>query len=200
MKFDNLIESFLRENQETVKKRNQDDIKKDFESLYAVFEGYPRTSKQAEEMGWKIFRNYGADKEEVICEQPNTNNSLTIDGRNYEIEIFKNDERIMLAYNDRNDPAFVPAFEIVHDKLLKISNKKVDDSDSDIFKTLGDRLFHIIEFFESRNKYREKWATRIDGKTEYFKEIPWWLEQGRKEKAERIGLDFNPLSKTEEEY
>jgi hypothetical protein len=181
MKFNSLVETILEENKE----RSQDEMRKDFESLYTMFEGLPRGVKQAQDMGWKITSNEYQKK--YICEDPSSKDTLTTDKDSYDIETFKDGGRFIFRYNGTNVSPFFPKFEIISDTPLKLSSKPT-----------GNRLFHMIEHLENGNSYREQWATKIDNETEYYKEYPWWLQN--KEKSEKIGIDISPVSKEEEEF
>jgi len=196
MKFNAQINTILKENENPSRERSQDEIRKDFESLYTMFEGLPRGVKQAREMGWKVTSN--KYQEEYICEDPSSKDNLTTDKDSYSIETFKNEGRFYFDYNDNNNEWRVPKFQIISDTPLKTSNGQEKSSDTDLYKTTGDRLFHILSYYDKGNKYMESWSTRIDDETEYYKEYPWWLQN--KEKAEKIGIDISPVSKEEEEF
>jgi hypothetical protein len=195
MKFNSRIETILKENENLSKERSQDEMRKDFESLYTMFEGLPRGVKQAQDMGWKITTN--KYQEEHICEDPSSKDNLTTDKDSYSLETFKDGGRFVFIFNDNRSPSS-PKFEIMSDTPLKLSSKQENSSDTDLRKTTGDRLFHVIKHFEKGNSYKENWATIIGDETEYYKDYPWWLKN--KEKAEKIGIDISPISREEEEF
>jgi hypothetical protein len=195
MKFNSIVETVLNENNQTSKERSQDEMKKDFEALFDMFDGLPRTESQAKDMGWKVSKN-PEDYRQIICEDPKSKDALTIEKDSYDIETFKGEDRLVFRHNDRDDSLYVPKYEIINDKPLKLLGKQDDSHETNWLKSPGDRVFHTLKYFEKGNKYREDWGTRIGWKMEYYNEYPWWLKN--KEKAEKAGMNIEPITGEEE--
>lgn len=194
MKFDNLIVSILKENSSEV--NSQSEIEKRFEELYERFNFIPKSVEEAEDQGYARLTT--STESDIFFKHKNDvfkNLSIQKDDSNNSIEFFATfrDESVnefysLLFFEDENrNPINEIRMTVIYDRE---KTKKLD------YNTVTE---YVGYSYDSGNYYQYWDVQTKDNKSLKLYTNPfWWDDPKVKKRAERIGLDIEHISNSEE--